>query len=750
MKKFYYFLVFSIACLSLPAQNQEMAEAEFKAEKPVTPKSFQKLLDSSSYYYNKGNYKRSFELNITLLKQALAQENPYLIHQGYRNLGYDYLVMEDTVMAQESFEKSSRYAEFSENEFAKAITYMDLANIYAYTADNYVTAFEYHRLSIKLFEKLQDSTYLARAHFNTILTSMEAGDYNKAYLHIIKARRLAKYDDEDAYTLALDNLLGEYHYEKGNYEMANQYLEKVIEDSKKFDSDIELENAWLYYSESLFKQGRTDEAYEARLKYEDYEDKARQSIMSAKNNALSAEFQVDEYRRDVLAAELENKLQTEIVKNKNRLNIILIIVAAVFLIMFFALFFAYRNRKTLVQELKLKNKHYLEAKENSEKLAKAKSKFFSTVSHELRTPLYGVIGLSTILLEDKTLKKHEKDLKSLKFSADYLLALINDVLQINKIDSNSIEDEKVTFNLNELIKKIVASFEYMRIQNNNKIHIHISESVPALMEGNSVRLSQILMNLISNACKFTENGDIYIIAETTQQTETTSAISFHVRDTGTGIPLEKQESIFDEFSQLENDNYKYHGTGLGLPIVKKLLHLSNSDLTVKSALGKGSLFSFTLNFKTVSKEIKLEAPPLLDDRIVRDKRILIVEDNRINQTVTKKILEKHGAKSTIAENGNEAIKLVKNENYDLILMDINMPVKNGIDATREIRQFDIFTPIVALTAVEIEEMKFSIYECGMNDIIVKPYDITKFIQTIIKNIALKDQEKFTPTHSKAN
>jgi FOG: CheY-like receiver len=252
------------------------------------------------------------------------------------------------------------------------------------------------------------------------------------------------------------------------------------------------------------------------------------------------------------------------------------------------------------------------------------------------------------------------------------------------------------------------------------------------------------MNLIGNACKFTEDGNIYIIAETTKNTQDKTGIKFYIRDTGIGIPHEKQARIFEEFSQLDNHNYKYHGTGLGLPIVKKLLQLDNADIILKSEAGKGSMFSFTLEFEVVNEKQREVTPPLLDTSFLDGKRILIVEDNRINQIVTKKIIEKNNMSCVVAENGQIAVEIAKKESFDLILMDINMPIMNGITATKEIRTFDTTTPILALTAVEVEEMRYSILESGMNDIIVKPYDVTKFIQTISKNLS------GTPQYQKGN
>lgn len=286
----------------------------------------------------------------------------------------------------------------------------------------------------------------------------------------------------------------------------------------------------------------------------------------------------------------------------------------------------------------------------------------------------------------------------------------------------------------------------MLIQNDNKIQVKISENIPELIRGDSIHLSQVLMNLISNACKFTENGKITVIAKAHPIIGSSTEIKFTIKDTGMGIAKEMHESIFDEFSQINTQNYNNSGSGLGLPIVKKLLALSNSDIYLESELGKGSSFTFSLSFDIIKNTIYKEIPKSLDSKILKNKRILIVEDNKINQIVTKKILEKNGIICHIAENGNEAITMVKENHYDLVLMDINMPLKNGIEASTEIRKFNTTIPIIALTAVEIEELRNNIYMSGMNDIIVKPYDITKFITSIIKNITLEKEDK---SHLKA-
>ncbi len=697
-------------------------------------KEFQKLLDSSSTFYNNGDYTKSLKLNIEILNKAFKLKNSYFIHQGYRYLAYDYLYLNDTILAMDSFKKSENYAKLAKNDTATALTYMDLANVFA-AKEDYKKAYTYFDRSINLLDKIKDTVGLVKAHYNVAITSMENDDYNKTYIHILKAKLFIKEETHPSFLINLDNFLGEYYIYKKNYAKADKLLLKSIENAKKDSLLIEIENAYFLYSESLFEQKRFEEAYESFKIYDEYNDVNSEFFSSTETQSLTKKFQYDEYIKDIKAANLNNQLQAEIVKNKTNINIILIIVSTIFLIFLVALYSASIKRKKLVTKLKIKNTEALRAKEESEKLSKAKVKFFSTVSHELRTPLYGVIGLSSVLLEDESLKNHEKDLKLLKFSADYLLALINDVLQINKIDSEKLDEESSLFNLRELIETITSSFEYIRIQNDNHISINIFDDIPELIKGNSVRLSQILMNLIGNACKFTENGNVYINVETISFKDNQSSIKFTIKDTGIGIAKNKQESVFDEFSQVDSHNYQGNGSGLGLPIVKKLLALSKSEINLESELGKGAVFSFTLTFDILEEVVQKIMPKKIDDSILKGIKVLIVEDNRINQIVTQKILEKEEIICSIAENGEEAVSKVQINHFDLILMDINMPVKNGIEAAYEIREFNKTIPIIALTAVEIEEMRNNIYMSGMNDIIVKPYEIKRFISCIIKNLS---------------
>jgi CheY-like chemotaxis protein len=366
----------------------------------------------------------------------------------------------------------------------------------------------------------------------------------------------------------------------------------------------------------------------------------------------------------------------------------------------------------------------------SERLAQVKRSFFSTVSHELRTPLYVVISLNNILLEKNKDKDNLQDLESLKFSADYLLALVNDVLQLNKIDSaKQLDIHQDVFSIVELLDNITSSFEYIKIQNNNQIKSLYSSHLPHLVKGNSTRLSQILMNLIGNAYKFTEDGTIIIKVDTTVENSNVT-LEFSIEDHGQGIAQNKIQQIFEEFAQGESINKTYQGTGLGLPIVRKLLHTEGSKIRVESQMGEGSKFSFKMDYVIIQEKATAEPSIKKEQKIFDIKeltglKILVVEDNKINQMVTRKILEKDKVICDITDNGSIAVEKTQTNSFDLILMDINMPVMDGLKATRAIREFSD-VPIIALTAIELGEMQEKIYNCGMNDITVKPYDVRSF------------------------
>ena len=387
--------------------------------------------------------------------------------------------------------------------------------------------------------------------------------------------------------------------------------------------------------------------------------------------------------------------------------------------------------------LKEKNYELHIAKDKAEKASKARAEFLSTVSHELRTPLNAINGITHLLLEDKPRENQLHYLNSLKFSGNYLLTFINEILEINRIESNTIEIEYIDFNIKQLLLDIKNSMTEIATNNNNKFVLEIDENIPEMLLGDPTKLSQIFINLINNALKFTQNGVVTITAKVMDTGDDFTRIKFAVSDTGIGIPEDKQETIFESFSQGSIEiNRKYGGTGLGLTIVKKIVDLLGGEINLKSEVGAGTTFDFELNLLNGTKEIVIEKPSLYSDDVLKHKNILVVEDNKINQMVTKKMLEKKEIKCYIIDNGEEAVEMLCRENsYDLVLMDVHLPGINGTIATQKIREFDSKKPIIALTAISLNENREMLMSFGMTDVITKPFEPENFYRVIASNLS---------------
>jgi signal transduction histidine kinase/CheY-like chemotaxis protein len=383
-----------------------------------------------------------------------------------------------------------------------------------------------------------------------------------------------------------------------------------------------------------------------------------------------------------------------------------------------------------------KNKELEIAKENAEKASKARSEFLSTVSHELRTPLNAINGITHLLIEEKPRENQLNYLNSLQFSGNYLLNFINDILEINRIESENIPIESINCDLKLQLEKIQTSFNEIAEINNNTFILEVDELIPNNLIYDPTKLSQILINLVNNSLKFTDKGYVKLSAKFGEVHDKIVTINFKVADNGIGIPEDKIDTIFDSFSQGSIEiNRKYGGTGLGLAIVKKLIELLGGTIYLNSKVGLGTTFSFDLPFEIGGELPVLKSEIEYNERNLSDKKILLVEDNKINQMITKKMLENKGVYCDILDNGEAAIETLKsNHNYDLVLMDVHLPGVNGTIATQKIREFNQTIPIIALTAISLNENREMLLSYGMTDVVTKPFEPLKFYKTISDNL----------------
>ena len=367
----------------------------------------------------------------------------------------------------------------------------------------------------------------------------------------------------------------------------------------------------------------------------------------------------------------------------------------------------------------------IKAKVQAEQAAIAKSRFLSTMSHEIRTPMNAVIGFTHLLMQDPREDQREY-LKTLKFSAENLLVLINDILDFSKIEAGKIEFEEVVFSVRELISNIKHATVQKAQEKGIHLKLMIDDDLPEVVVGDPVRLGQIITNLVSNGIKFTDKGKVTICATLISTNQQTTTINFEIKDTGIGIPEDKREAIFESFTQASSDTTrKYGGTGLGLTITRRLLELQGSEIHLNSKEGEGSVFSFDLTFRSSNKPIsKSKAHHRMFKESLKGTRILIAEDNQINVVLAKEFLRQWEVESDVAENGAIALQLIKTNDYDLVLMDLQMPEMDGYETTEEIRKIEKYRdlPIIALTASAMLNIQDKAFVVGMNDYISKPFN----------------------------
>ena len=381
----------------------------------------------------------------------------------------------------------------------------------------------------------------------------------------------------------------------------------------------------------------------------------------------------------------------------------------------------------------------------AEDAVKAKQQFLSNMSHEIRTPMNAIIGFTKVVLKTNLTAKQKEYLSAIKISGDALIVLINDILDLAKVDAGKMTFEQTPFKMMVSLSAMLHMFE-TKIQEKNLLLVKEYDSkIPEVLIGDSVRLHQIILNLVSNAVKFTTIGKITLKTSLIKEDEETVAIEFAVIDTGIGIPENKIDHIFENFQQATSGTSRlYGGTGLGLAIVKQLVEAQGGSITVKSKMEEGSTFSFILNFTKTNAEAELVTELVELDPDIKSIKILVVEDIALNQLLMKTLLDDFGFEQDIAGNGKIAIEKLKLKPYDIILMDLQMPEMNGFEATEYIRnKMNSKIPIIALTAdvttVDLAKCK----AVGMNDYIAKPVDervlYSKILSLVKKPEVIKEQ-----------
>nr|WP_255702399.1 ATP-binding protein [Flavobacterium sp. SM15] len=429
----------------------------------------------------------------------------------------------------------------------------------------------------------------------------------------------------------------------------------------------------------------------------------------------------------------QNELKTENYKYKNYLLILCLITIVSLLILSY---FQYRNARfksstnTLLNQ---KNEELSKVNEELESALTVKKKLLDTISHELRTPIYTLNGLLHLMKEDKS--NYEKNIEQLEASVQHLYNLSGNIIEINVLDSfdNNYVPRKDVVSLEKLLVKILTTVEKNRSANNNSFSLLFDKTIPEEVVFDESKLHQVLFSLIDNAFKFSKVGEVVVQAKKLTENEVQSEIQFSIKDNGIGIDPSIKDKIYDLFFQgSDKINYEYGGSGLGLTLVKKTLALFGTTIVIDSELEKGTTISFSLVFENYRhKEEELTQEPVIKQ--VKDPsqiKILLVEDNKINQVITKKIITNKGYACDVANNGFEACNMVGESDYCLILMDIMMPIMDGFEASEYISKFKPEIPIVALTAISEDVNKELFTVAKIKKVLSKPVDVEELYRTI--------------------
>ncbi|TYA53338.1 response regulator [Formosa maritima] len=696
----------------------------------------QQDIDKNAYYEAREKYNEALQL-------AIKIDNKKSIGIIYSKIGKLQYIIEEPDEAIKSLIKANEVQRFAKDDINLAETYKTLGNVYT-SKKQYQQALDYYKSSKTLFEQEDLNNFVAEVLLNEGITYIHLKDYENAKQHLLKSITVARrYDLDKILSSAKINLGTSLFYlndATGAINQANEGL--ALAKKNKFNNVIN--NGYLVLSNLNQETGNYKLANEYLKKHIALSD----SLIEVKRSNMSQEKRMQllienqtEYQKEQLA----NLEEQKAANNLNKLTTILSI--ALITILSLLTLSLYKNNNIRLKTnnmLHKKNAELIVSKEKAELASKTKANFLSTVTHELRTPLYAVTGLTNMLLEENPKPNQIQHLKSLKFSGDYLLTFINDILQINKIEANKVEIEPEAFSLKKKITNIIAALNNSATDNNINIHLEYDTNLPENFFADQIKISQILINLIGNAIKFTKDGDIWVRAYQIAKNNDQFTVRFEIEDNGIGISQEKQNQLFESFSQGSIQiNRKYGGTGLGLSIVKGLIQILKGTISLESELGKGSKFIFELPLKYAEKVAKVKQVNYFKDINeidLKDINILVVEDNKINQMITKKILNKMKLNCDVIDNGEDAVEMVKNKKYHVVLMDIHMPGISGLEATRIIRTFNKEITIFALTAVTLEDKMHEFDEAGFDDIISKPFKQEDFEKKLFEALIKQDSE----------
>jgi len=650
----------------------------------------------------------------------------------------DSLLFIKAIAIYEEVEKVASENISSKQYINSLVSLADAYNILGHNTNNthhLYTSLNYSMNSLHLAQGIYSKEYEALSYLNLGEVYLSLNKEVKAIHYFELAEKIYSDLGNKGWLLNTNTFLGKSYYSLRLYDKAAEYINKSILIAKEQKLAQYLRDNYQLLADICNKQSKFEEAFQYYKLYNDNKDSVLNESTTFNISRLQAELDIERKDKEIELLTKNTEIQNQKISAQNTQRDFLIggIIILVFSLM--VIIYLYRQKKKVTQEI-------FNAKVLAETAKEAQEQFLANTSHEIRTPMNGIIGMTNHLMETGLDPQQKEYVGVIKESSNNLLALINQLLDLSKIMAKKIVFDSKPFEIREIVKSLIRLLEFRTKEKNIKIIFDIDSRIPLTITGDAIRLKQILLNLVENAVKFTHNGEVKIIVKLLNEVDDSVNLEFKIEDTGIGIPDNKLNAIFENFTQVNSKTTrKYSGTGLGLPITKQLVEQQDGSISVVSKLNVGSVFSFTLRFKKVITNSSESNHHHFNFSVfpkanLEGIRVLIVDDNKINQQVASLTLQKWNAQTMLANGAKEAFDLLEQHKFDLILMDVTMPEIDGFEATKNIRKHTnpqiANLPIIAITAAAFIADKNKCIEAGMNDYISKPFDPIDLLSKIHK------------------
>lgn len=721
-----YYELAAIYKSNSPQKSKEYAEKSLTISKSIKyiKGEVRALNQLGELERNFANYDRALELHYTALRINEERADQKEIAGSYIFIGKVYQEKGEYDMAGEFLQKAMDIAKKIRNLTIQSKVNLAFAELENVKGKSYL-ALQYALLAVENIETTDDNFHKAIAYQRVGDLYKKTKQLDKSldnYKRSLKLFEDLEYKERQA---IISYEIGEIYQLKKQYDQALMYMKNSLGLAEETGLKAYIKKGYENLANVYEKNGDYEHAYEY-LKYFDAIKDAREIT------ELESKLELERKNQELELLKKESEFKAVQLENEAKSKRWILLAAVIVLILSVLALIALRQKNALNHQLQLAN-------EQAKKSKMEKEEFFAFTSHEIRTPLNAVVGMTKLLSETNLNPSQQQYLKTIRSSAQNILFLVNDVLDLSKIEKGAIELETIDLSLHDIVSDIIHGLSFKIREKDVELIADIDKNVPEVVKGDPVRINQILLNLADNALKFTESGHVKIIAYLVGETEDTNILRFEVEDTGIGIRQSRLETIFDTYKQeTKHTTRQYGGTGLGLAITRQLIKLMGGEINVKSQFGQGSTFWFEIKLKK-SKRTKHQLT-VTDKKVkLKDLKILVVDDNPLNREVFFDLINdyKNNVEVDMADDGKMALVKIESNAYDVVLMDIQMPRMDGYEATRQIRKMagqKKNIPVIAMTAHVLEGVADKCDEAGMNDYVAKPINMKILTQKIAQYV----------------